>query len=495
LTQSKNYHSSPSAANSTIASCGDSSFSEDEPFLSALTDHVLREKVSFHTPGHKGRLELFPRFVDVTSSSASSSFSTLARLDLTELSTLDELAQPSGIIAALEQRASRAWSSRASFLSVNGASCALKAVLWACARQGGTVLLPRNAHKSVIEAALLFGCEIEWLEPHWHSDWGFWGAVSLDAFKSAFAKTERSKLRAAVITSPTYQGSISELRGISAFCRENWLPLIVDEAHGAYFNAFRQENALFYGADFVAHSLHKVLPGLTQTGILHLGHHSKIEPELVRQAMAMFTSTSPSYLLMASMEKAIACAENSVAFNAYITGLRHRFLEGWQSHWGRVYEGEIGQSAAHILVWPSKGDSAGLARYLEENGVFAEASFGRGLLFMLGAGSLAGDVDLLLELLTAYFQDSSCRHSLSSTGPECKTLPALYPPQYLMAQEPSVAIRRKTQMVERADAPGRIAAQLISACPPGVPILIPGQIITEEVLTQTDCAHFCVVAE
>lgn len=466
-------------------------------FAGALQNHIYREKASFHTPGHKGRL----------------SFNEKRTLpleqDLTELAGLDEWAEPSGIIADLENRASKVWGSRSSLISVNGASAAIKAGLWACrshhALNARRVIMPQNAHKSALEAAILMDLDITWANPNWDEDLGIWLDVDRAALASAYDEVCSSSGPSVpgdrvlvMITSPTYQGFGSDIADLSSYCREQGLILFVDEAHGAQIV---DGGAIAAGADLVAHSLHKVLPGLTQTGLLHIGSHCQwpeLDLECVRSSLSMFTSTSPSYLLMASIELAVrthdqALVERLALLRARLQqGLSHNKLIDLVAH-------PLCVSQAHILLAPAAGCSFSMREiqaYLEGAGIFAEALMGAGgdlLLLMLGTGSNEDDIDYLIDVLDELGKSSSGSFSFLSSSKQRAHYPL--PARRRIVRSCADAWRSPTAQIDAADALGRTSAQLICQCPPGIPLLVPGQIIDEEVLSKADRKQFLVVAD
>ena len=418
---------------------------------------------------------------------------------------LDEWAEPSGIIADLESRASKAWGSRASLISVNGASAAIKAGLWACrshhALNARRVIMPQNAHKSALEAAVLMDLEITWANPNWDETLGTWldvdGAGLARAYDDLCSKTGPSVAGDRVlvmITSPTYQGIGSNIAELSAYCRKHGLILFVDEAHGAQLV---DGGAIAGGADLVAHSLHKVLPGLTQTGLLHIGSHCQwpeLDLDCVRSSLSMFTSTSPSYLLMASIELAVrthdqALFERLTVLRARLQkGLSHNRLVDFIDHPSSI-------SPAHILLIPAAGCNISMRNiqsYLEGAGIFAEALMGAGadlLLLMLGTGSNEDDVDYLIDVL------DELGKSPDGSSSSAQRAPYPMPAPRRIARSCADAWRSPTVQIDAVDALGRTSAQLICQCPPGIPLLVPGQIIDEEVLSQADRKQFLVVAD
>ena len=436
--------------------------------------------------------------------------------DLTELPGLDDLSAPSGVIADIEQRAARMWGSAHSFVSVNGASAALTAAILAAASGPAAeahsrkyALIPRNAHRSVINALCLASVEPIWYEPKFESDWGIWGAAGVTSLQAGLDNALENDLSVvfALVVSPTYGGALSNIRSLSRLTKARGIPLIVDEAHGAHFfpHCSAEQSAIACGADAVAHSWHKTLPALTQTGMLHLPEDSLINAASARSCLNLVSSSSPSYLLLASMEKTIALLESSAGktATARLEALGGRFRAELKELPGvTVYDTESGINPSHILISADHEQTEGhsLYEFLQDRGIFAEAAMGTGVLFMLGLGSDAADIDLAIatikDFVSAYELNekgenfvASAKNPVGNAHAFAKRQPSFQP-----ILPPHQAMSMPHETVAVGEALGRIAAQCLAPCPPGIPILIPGQKITEEVLELVSDKVLVVVA-
>jgi len=471
---------------------------------SAMERHINFEKASFHTPGHKGRLdELFGSGAWLN-----------ANRDLTELPGLDELSQPQGVISDIEQTCSKLWGSSSTYLSVNGASAALMAAILAARELGDCILMPRNAHRAAIQAISLAGLTPIWYEPIWEASWGFWGSATVSAVERALDRAGQqevdnnkealpAKIAAILVVSPTYQGALSDIEGLATLAHGRGIALIVDEAHGAHFVAGDKRSALTCGADVVAHSLHKTLPGLTQTGLVHLNKNSLLNPDAVRRSLNILTSSSPSYLLLTSIERTAKfmastlggellnnIAELKTLLEAKIKTAGALRLYANSNNSSNSSVSSRGTTPTHILVSPEQEEAVNLYNFLVDRGIFPEAILGQGVLFMLGAGSQVKDIEILGQALidfTAQEKPVSPLFSLAN-----KTL--IQKPGFEPVLAPDQALKQKTQVVARQEAQGQISAEIVCPCPPGIPVLIPGQKITEEVLELTENKQFTVIA-
>jgi arginine decarboxylase len=447
-----------------ISATVDEHLAQPGTLLSALVRHRQIERASFHTPGHKNRKH-FDAF----------------EFDLTELPGLDQLSHPEGILKSLESRAAHLWSSQESIISVNGASAGLTAALLSLASFGQTVLVPRNAHRSVIQGLVLSGLKPYWYEPDWHEDWQLFGQVTPETLSTALAKNPVG-LAGVVVVSPTYAGSISDIRSLSKLCREREIPLIIDEAHGAHLV---ESSALTCGADIVVHSLHKTLSALTQTGVIHVARNSMIDASLVRANLRLLQSTSPSYSLMLSIEQAISEIEGDEgqAKLAQALDLSKKCRAEIESlNEFTIFSKNTNSNcdSLHILLKHQSENIDTLNTFLIEKGIYAETILGYGLLLLLGMGSIAQDIETLIEALgkfksTAKNLSTKSRTDVVTTTQTVSqfTIETVLPPR-----EASIL---PSHLIPLSEADGAIAAECIAPCPPGIALCVPGQKITQTV--------------
>jgi arginine/lysine/ornithine decarboxylase len=430
-----------------------------QELLAAVKRHLAGEKASFHTPGHKGRLAL-----DIGASPLAA--------DLTELPGLDELACAGGVLQALQARIASVAGARASFISVNGASAAITAAVLACARRGSEILLPRNVHRSALNALIFTGLEPVWYEAEWLSDWGTWAEVEIASFEQQLNERAGS-LAAALVTSPVYAGLVSDIEKISWLCRKNNVVLIVDEAHGAHLCAGGNPggNALAQGADFVAHSLHKTLSAPTQTGVLHVGRNCPLEDVVARAALNTLQSSSPSYLFMLGIEKALLELEQGVLKKALnlARDLRAR-LAGYEDLL-LLNRRETLSDPLHLLIAHRSLSGNEFYRALSAKGIYAETVLGNGVLLLIGLGSQESDLEQLLSALASI---SPGRPSIERTISR--------PPRAPQHLNPRRAFFADSCLIQSELAAGYIACDWIAPCPPGTPVLAPGQRITPEII-------------
>jgi arginine/lysine/ornithine decarboxylase len=440
----------------TLAQSGSvEKLSESATLADAIEQHCVKEKASFHTPGHKGGTHF-------------RCGQNLWAMDVTELPGLDELAYASGVLARVQERAAQLFGAGASFISTNGASAALMAAIAACASRGTHILVPRNVHRSAVNALVLTGLEPVWYEPVFDARWNIWGEVDAKVI-AEHIQNAPSKPAAVVVTSPTYAGAISDIAAIAQVCHSRDIALIVDEAHGAH-----APHAVAAGADVVVHSLHKTLSAMTQTGMAHVRQESLVEPEDVRLALNMLQSSSPNYVLMASIESALAevATKRNVERALEIAREAQSRLA---AHGASLYTPSL-HDPLHVLLKVENFAPELLFQELAKHGVYAESILGEGVLLLFGCGSTAQDIEILINALEQIRLSSSRG---TNTEP-VRSLPANgYGIQVL---SPKLAYFGTTEVIPREDAIGRIAAECVAPCPPGNPVVVPGQRITAAAL-------------
>ncbi|MCR5691712.1 MAG: aminotransferase class V-fold PLP-dependent enzyme, partial [Eubacterium sp.] len=220
-------------------------------------------------------------------------------LDVTEVEGLDNLHQPEGVIRDLEAQISKIYQSLESYLLVNGSTCGILAAISAACQRGDKILVGRNCHRSVYHAIYLMGLRPVYLLPEMDEETGIGLGISPKKVRGALEQDP--DVACIFLTSPTYEGVVSDIKSISDLAHERGIPLLVDQAHGAHFPWMSQmESAGSLGADMVVESLHKTLPSLTQTALLHT-YSRRVEADRIRRYLDIYQTSSPSYVLMASV--------------------------------------------------------------------------------------------------------------------------------------------------------------------------------------------------
>lgn len=249
----------------------------------------------YHMPGHKRSMENMP-------------LSEAYEIDLTEIDGSDNLYHADGILQKAMQRAARLYGADETYFLVNGSTGGILSAVAAAVKQGGHILMARNSHRSAYNAAMLQNLRITYLYPEYIDDFQIMGGITPEAVRSALA--EHDDIEAVFITSPTYEGVVSDIKRIAQIVHEYHIPLIVDEAHGAHFGLHERlpASAVAEGADIVIQSLHKTLPAFTQTALLHV-NGEQVDRERVRRYLSVYQTSSPSYVFMAGIDECIHLLE------------------------------------------------------------------------------------------------------------------------------------------------------------------------------------------
>ncbi len=447
----------------------------------AQYDQLCRRR--FHVPAHSGF------WVDPYQQAI---FKNPLRYDLSELDRLDVLSEPDGCLAESQALIAETFGAAYSFMLVNGASSGLQAALLASIKPGDTVLVARNAHRSVLSGLILTGAIPIWFLPERLPEWGLWGGVTAESVAKQLALNPDT--RALVLTSPTYEGIGSDISGIAALCKQRGVTLIVDEAHGSlwHFSEVLPPSAVSEGADIVIHSLHKGGGCLTQGALAHLPPGSRIAPDMFQQALNMVLTTSPSYLLMASLEAAslflgMPHGQAKVAeLYKTVSFIREQLKAGFQSLQAnksgfRLFEPYSNQmkrrwDPAKIFIAHSHQPGEEWASILEsEKGLAYESVTPYGTLYLANLGMPKEDADALVQTFLqareqGYITDISDMTLLEqlTTNPQLPLLPTV-------ALSPRDAYFAAGESVIGQAAIGRIAKSTIVHCPPGIPVLMPGE--------------------
>ncbi|WP_059105337.1 aminotransferase class I/II-fold pyridoxal phosphate-dependent enzyme [Shouchella shacheensis] len=443
------------------------------PIIEALRAHQAQSPYSFHVPGHKNGT-LVPE--------ALSEFESVLPYDLTELSGLDDLHDPAGPIAEAERLCADLYNASKTCFLVGGSTSGNLAMIYGVCGQGDLILVQRNCHKSVIHALELSGARVVFLRPEYDKTTGHPVGVAEETMSAALEKHPQAK--AVVLTYPNYWGVALDPTNVIMKAREAGVAVLVDEAHGAHFvlGAPFPPSALRLGADIVVQSTHKMLPALTMGAWLHFGTHvSKRVVQRVNRALSMFQSSSPSYLLLASLDAARAFLEEEkrgtstlalqeVARVSKILN-QHPKLEVVTSQ-RALYQNDplkvtIKTNHPQSGVW--------LARELERIGLWAEMTDSEHVLLVFGFGKTISSDELREKLTRVHW-------------PEKKVAP---PRELQEGKEPVVSeivrIKRDPEFTERVplkEAVGRVSGEAVIPYPPGVPLLYQGEVIGWGVMEQ-----------
>ena len=451
------------------------SWMDSESLYERLKKYGETDYYPFHMPGHKRRRMSFDNPFD---------------WDITEIDDFDDLHHPTGILKDAMEGAAVCYQSDATYFLVNGSSCGILAAISAAVQPGSKLLMARNSHKSVYHGALVNQLETEYLYPDILEKFFCAGGITVGQIETALRQDKEGKIRCVVITSPTYEGLVSDIGEIAKTVHRYGAVLVVDEAHGAHFPfhpAFPR-SALAKGADVVIQSLHKTLPSLTQTALLHI-KGERINRSRVEAYLSVYQSSSPSYVLMASIDQCIrfmAGSRGKEAMERYVDQLKkvRRELSGL-CHIKLLDEKVVGSHGIYgidpgklVLSAGEAGVAGGkLYRLLRERyHLQPEMCTEAAVTLMTSVNDSGQGFERLLEAVKELDKELGKKtHGKSYQGSgrlkSCWSNPVVR----LTISQASVAPR---ELVPLEKSPGRIAAEVVCPYPPGIPILVSGEEIT-----------------
>lgn len=446
------------------------------PLAAAMKAYAASGALAFHTPGHKqglGAHSLLREFVTEEG----------LRAEVSLADELDDLHRPAGCIKEAQHLAARLWGADEAFFMVNGTTEAIHVMLMAALSPGDEVIVPRNAHRSVIGGLVLSGARPVYIMPERDDLLGIAHGVTADTVRRTLC--EHPKVKAVLAVYPTYYGVASDLREIAEAAHESGVPLLVDEAHGAHLR-FSEElppDALSCGADLVAQSTHKLLGAMTQASML-FRKGGRVPAERVRRTASLFATTSPNYLLMASLDIArLQMEEEGDALVARAVRLSEELRDAVNRLpgllcFGRERMGRPGALALDVTKLTVNVSGLGISgeramRFLREKKIQAELADARNVLFIVSMADTELEKGRLFEALKALSSENEGqgKASLLSVSPPPDLKNILSPRETFYAERESVPLGK---------AAGRIAAEEITFYPPGIPAVVPGERITEE---------------
>jgi arginine decarboxylase len=465
------------------------------PLLDKLKNMSERSHSAFYAPGHKRGRGISQKLETLLGN-------LVFKADLPELPELDNLFAPEGVIHQAQQLAAQIFGADYTWFLTNGSTCGIIAAILATCSAGEKIILPRNIHTSAIAGLILSGAIPIFIEPEYDRERDLAYSITPEAIETALK--QHSDVKAVMMLYPTYQGVCNDIEAIARLVHQYDLPLLVDEAHGAHFNFHRDLpiSALAAGADLAVQSTHKVLGAMTQASMLHL-RRDRINPEAIANALQLVQSTSPNYILLASLD----AARQQMAMQGQ--ELMNRTLELAEEARNKLDRIES-LSILDLPKQPTPGfktldrtrltidvSQLGLSGYEadeilhEQLGVTAELPLLKHLTFIISLGNTPEDIDRLVEgfnTLAKSFEKAGGRRQ--EAGGFSLLLPLSPSPlpitptpirgQVSLSPREAFFAPKEIVIIDRAI--GRISAELICPYPPGIPVLMPGEAIAPEVI-------------
>lgn len=448
------------------------------PLFTALVDHANRNPLPFHIPGHKkgsGMDEEFRSFIG---------HNALA-IDLINIAPLDDLHQPSGVIMEAQQLAADAFGADVTLFSVQGTSGAIMTMIMSVCEPNDKIIVPRNVHKSVLAAIIFAGAKPIFISPAIDKNYGIFHGITTQSVQRALELHPDAK--AVFLINPTYFGICNDLQAIVELVHSYDIPVLVDEAHGVHvhFHDKLPLSAMQAGADMSATSVHKLGGSLTQSSVLNI-KTKRINAERVQSVISMLTTTSTSYLLLASLdaarrhlvlhgkeqlERTIALAEQAREQINRIAGLScfgddilgAEAVHAYDPTKLTIHIRKLGVTGYEVENW-----------LREQHRIEVELSDMYNILCLITPGddeqSIAELVDALRHCSQTFYNGANQAQEIKVKTPEIPHL----------SLSPRDAFYADTEVVPLREAAGRIIAEFIMVYPPGIPILLPGEVISQE---------------
>ncbi|WP_409290906.1 aminotransferase class I/II-fold pyridoxal phosphate-dependent enzyme [Peribacillus sp. SCS-37] len=446
---------------------------EKLPIVEALRRHTYENRISMHVPGHKnGRV--FPE-------EGYDLFQSVLPIDVTEITGLDDLHAPEGAIRESEGLLRELYGSLHSFFLVNGTTSGNLAMIMAACEEGDVVFVQRNCHKSILHGLMLARVKPVFITPELVEGWGIGGGITQEGIREALRVHPSPK--AVIITCPTYYGTGLDLSQLVSFCHSHGMLVLADEAHGAHFTlgAPFPEGAVSAGADIVVQSAHKTLPAMTMGSFLHLNSH-RVEKEKLRFYLQLFQSSSPSYPIMASLDLARRyLADFTVERIRNLSEAVGRFRSDLRSIEGiSVMEGP-NLDPLKITLSSNAGVSGyKLQQAFEGQNIYPELADPRNVLFILplDAEAIRRESGRVIGGIARSLEDMEPEGVM----PDMKDI---HLPETISRLELSFQEMEKHEIVQHElwESTGQIAGESIIPYPPGIPLLLKGERITQEILT------------
>jgi arginine/lysine/ornithine decarboxylase len=447
------------------------------PLFSGLVEHARKNPIQFHIPGHKKGMGMHPAFREFIGENALS-------IDLINIAPLDDLHHPKAMIKEAQELAAEAFGADHTFFSVQGTSGAIMAMIMATCKPGDKIIVPRNVHKSVMAAIVFAGAVPVFIHPAMDERLGISHGITVKAVQKALQT--HPDAAALLVINPTYFGIAGDLREIVRTAHKYGIPVLVDEAHGVHIH-FHEDlpiSAMQAGADMAATSVHKLGGSLTQTSILNV-REGLVDVDRVKTVMSMLTTTSTSYILLASLDMARQhLAMNGRAMMERAIRLADKARE-MINEIPRIYcvGREILGKPATFAMDPTKllihVRDLGITGWEVENwlrdkyNIEVELSDLYNVLCLVTPGDTEESIQTLVNALREL--------SVEFAHVQAEEKPAIVLPKIpVLSMTPRDAFYAETESIPLAEAEGRVITEFIMVYPPGIPIFLPGEVITED---------------
>ena len=450
------------------------------PILDAIEATMKKPFRQFHIPGHTRGKAVFAKFANLLKTYG-------AGLDTTdEFDSIGTLLPETGAIKEAQTIMAQTFGAKKTFFLLNGSTIGNLALGLTVLKKGSKVIVARNCHRSVVSAMMLSKSQPIWIMPEKVDNFSVWGQINpLNVEKLL---DENENVSAVWLTSPTYEGVASDIKTIAKICKKKNVLLLVDEAHGCLwkFNDKFPKSALDLGASAVVHSMHKTAGSFSQSSLLHVCKNSEIDIEKLEHNLKLLHTTSPSVMLLASLDAARAFISSKKGKIAIENAIKNaEFIRKELRNFNKIKilstcnEFNIDETKIYIQIEGISG--AKVQEILKEKfKIEVESSNDDGFLILVNIGNSFEDIKYLVESLK---EISLLKLEKEQEGSICLKMPFLKPEIVL---NPDVAFHMETEKVKKENSIGRISAEIVAKCPPGIFVLVPGEKITENHLPYLD---------
>lgn len=440
----------------------------ETPIFDALKAKIKKNYISFHTPGHKGRNALidWSQYIPI--------------MDTTEIEGMDNLLDPQGIIKESQDLASKVYNTKATYYSVNGSTGSIYISLSTITKPGDKVLIQRNCHKAVYNGIILNRLQSVYINPHYNQKYNL--TTGIDLIELEEKLKDHGDIKAVVITYPDYYGICSDIESMAKIVHKYDVTLMVDEAHGSHFNfsSSLPKSSIELGADIVVQSIHKTLPSFTQTSLIHVCS-DRINLDRLRKNYQLYTTTSPSYLFILSCEAAIAYMDKNRQSLDENIKLVKNLIKRLQSIKGinvfttdkedsTISNKDITKMLFNIYGYTGKELLEKLHSEFHIDMEMADPYY------VLALSTIMNDEKDFNKLYRAV---EKLGKSTSNKRPQI-TISQLPEPE--IRHDPYVAYHMDLEKIKLKNSMGRTSASTIIPYPPGVPLIVPGEVITSEII-------------
>lgn len=452
----------------------------DTPLFNALMEYVNRDTIPFHVPGHKkgeGADSEFKNFIGPNP----------FKIDVTVFKLVDSLHHPTGAIKKAQELAADAYGSDAAFFSIHGTSGAIQAMIMSVVSDGDKIIIPRNVHKSVTAGIILSGAIPVYMQPELDKKIGIAHGVTPETVENTIKANPDAK--AVLIINPTYYGVSTDIKKIAEIVHKADILLIVDEAHGPHlgFNKKLPLSAIKAGADICCQSTHKIIGALTQCSLIHV-NSKRISVPKVQAMLSLLQTTSPSYILMASLD----CARRQIAIHGKelldttikMSNYARKEINKIPGFYcfGKEVLGKPGAFAMDPTKMTITCRELGITGYdldmILSNKYHIQVELSD-IYNVLAVGSFGDTMPNINALINALKEISIEYYGKGNEKSDFVDIPPI--PKQI--QRPREAFNSAKTSVRIKDSVGMISGEFLMAYPPGIPILCPGEVITKEIVS------------